>query len=95
MDLYKIKHDLGYRDLVPMQEAIPRTVSWMLKHHPDNDGKFANKADPLNYQLEDQLLAIYNGAVAKMQKIPFRRKEVHHPYPHPKVAGLARDHRNR
>lgn len=95
MDLYNIRHDLGYRDLVPMQEAIPRTIAWMLKHRPDNDGKFTNKADPLNYQLEDQLLAIYNEAVAKMQEIPFRRKEVHHPYPHPKVAGQARDHRNR
>ncbi len=95
MDLYNIKHDLGYRDLVPMQEAIPRTVAWMLKHRPANDGKFSNKADPLNYELEDQLLAIYNEAVAKLQKIPFRKREVHHPYPHPKVAGQARDHRNR
>ncbi len=95
MDLSQIKHDLGYRDIVPMQEAIPRTVAWMLKYRPDNDGKFSNRDDPLNYALEDQLLAIYNEAIAKLQKIPFRRKEVHHPYPHPKVAGQARDHRNR
>ncbi len=78
-----------------MQEAIARTVAWTLKHKPDNDGKFANRPDPLRYEIEDQLLAIYNEAVAKMQKIPFKRKEVHHPYPHPKEPGQARDHRNR
>lgn len=95
MDLYNIKNDLGYRDIVPVQKAIPLTVEWMLKHRPDNEGRFNHKADPLNYALEDQLLAIYNEAAEKMAKLPFRRKEVHHPYPHPKAPGLARDHRNR
>ena len=95
MDLYNIKNDLGYRDIVPVQKAIPLTVEWMLKHRPDNEGRFTHKADPLNYALEDQLLAIYNEAVEKMAKLPFRRKEVHHPYPHPKTPGLERDHRNR
>ena len=95
LDLYQIRHDLGYQDVVPMQEAIARTVAWTLKHKPDNDGKFSSRPDPLNYAMEDKLLAIYNEAAEKMQKIPFTRKEVHHPYPHPKVAGQVRDHRNR
>lgn len=95
LDIFQIKHDLGYRDLVPMQEGIARTVAWLLKNKPDNDGKFVNRTDPLNYALEDKLLAVYNRAMAELKEIPFKMKAVHHPYPHPKVAGQARDHRSR
>ncbi len=95
MDIFQIKHDLGYRDVVPMVEAIPRTVEWLLKHKPDNEGKFANRPDPLHYAIEDQLLAIYNEAYARMQQIPFARKQVHHPYPHPKQPRQKRDHQQR
>ena len=94
LDLHLVRRDLGYKDVIPMQEAIARTVAWTLKHNPDNDGKF-NRPDPFNYALEDQLLAIYNEAASKFQKIPFTREEWQHPYPHPKEPGQARDHNNR
>lgn len=95
LDIFQVRHDLGYRDLTPVTEAIPATVEWLLKNKPDNDGKFLNRPDPLNYALEDQLLEIYNEAQQKLRKIPFTAKQVHHLYPHPKQAGLARDHRQR
>lgn len=95
LDIFQIRHDLGYRDLVPMQEGIRRTVEWLLKYKPDNDGRFLNRADPLNYALEDKLLEIYNDGKARLEDIPFTPKAVHHPYPHPKIAGQSRDHRQR
>ncbi len=95
MDLYNIKRDLGYRDVTPLVDAISTTVEWMIKHRHDNEGRYTNRPDPLRYELEDQILSIYNESCAKWAKLPFIRKEVHHPYPHPKTPGQARDHRNR
>lgn len=95
LDIFQIKHDLGYRDVVSVHKAIPLTVDWLLKNKSDNDGKFSKRADPLNYALEDQLLEIYNDANARLRAIPYTPKAVHHPYPHPKVAGQVRDHRAR
>lgn len=87
MDISAIRHDLGYRDIVTMQEAIPRTVKWMLAHRPDTA--------PLDYTMEDCLLAVYNRAKQELQSIPFTVQPVHHSYAHPKAPGQARDHRNR
>ena len=87
MDISAIRHELGYRDVVTMQEAIPRTVNWMLEHRPDTA--------PLDYTMEDRLLAVYNRAKQELQSIPFTAQPVHHSYAHPKAPGQARDHRNR
>ncbi len=87
MDIAAIRKDLGYRDIVPMQQAIPRTIEWMLKYRPDTT--------PLDYTMEDRLLAVYNKTKAELQKIPFTPQAVHHSYAHPKQPGEGRDHRNR
>ncbi len=87
MDIAAIREDLGYRDIVPMQQAIPRTIEWMLKHRPDTT--------PVDYTMEDRLLAVYNNAKAELLKIPFTLQAVHHSYAHPKQPGEGRDHRNR
>jgi len=87
MDIAAIREDLGYRDVVSMQKAIPHTVQWMLKNRPDTT--------PLDTAMEDQLLAIYNQTKALLQKIPFNPEPVHHSYAHPKKPGEGLDHRNR
>lgn len=87
MDIAAIRQDLGYRDVVRMQDAIPRTINWMLKHRPDTT--------PLDFTLEDQLLAVYNQTKSLLQKISYAPALVHHSYAHPKKPGEGLDHRNR
>ena len=87
MDTAAIRQELGYRDVVPMQKAIALTVQWMLQHRPDST--------PLDYTMEDRLLAVYNETRERLQNIPFTPAQVHHSYAHPKKPGEGRDHRNR
>jgi nucleoside-diphosphate-sugar epimerase len=96
MDLMKIKTELGYRDLVPVTEALPHTVRWYLQNPPDTSSAPHRKSiDPLNYQAEDELVAIYKEGLQRMQAIAFTRPLVYHSYPHPKTPDLQRDHRQR
>ena len=34
MDISKIKAELGYKDVVPAEEAVQRTVNWYLGNPP-------------------------------------------------------------
>ncbi len=95
MDIAQIKADLGYRDIVPTVEAHRRTIEWLLKYKPDNDGKFTRREDPLQYGVEDQLIAIQKEALKQMRAVEHRRKSTRHSYAHPKQPGLGKDHRAR
>ncbi len=87
MDIAQIRQDLGYRDVVPVMEAIPRTIKWMLKNRPDKE--------PLDYTMEDKLLAVYNDTKSRLTDIPYTPAPVYHSYAHPKTPGEGPDHRNR
>ncbi len=91
MDLTKIKTELGYTDVVPVTKALTETVRWYQDHPPEEP----SKADPLNYEAEDELAAIYRDSLQRMQAVAFERPTVFHSYPHPKQPDLARDHRQR
>jgi nucleoside-diphosphate-sugar epimerase len=63
-DLAKIKGDLGYRDVVPVDNAVRETASWWIANMdapgvtvagPNGGG---GRSDPLAYELEDRLLAL-------------------------------------
>ncbi|MEQ1888325.1 MAG: NAD-dependent epimerase/dehydratase family protein [Alphaproteobacteria bacterium] len=87
MDIAAIRRDLGYRDAVPMTQAIPRTINWMLEQRPFST--------PMDYAMEDRLLDVYNQTMARLREIPFTAAPVHHSYAHPKLPGEGLDHRNR
>jgi nucleoside-diphosphate-sugar epimerase len=96
MDLTKIKTELGYKDLVPVTEALPLTVRWYRDHLPDPDSTPEGRGrDPLNYEAEDALVALHNDYMQRLRSVPFEIPEVYHTYAHPKVPGLQRDHRRR
>ena len=95
MDISQLKADLGYRDVVPALEALPRTVEWLLKHKPNNDGKFEKRKDPLQYATEDAQIAIQKEAWGRLQAVEHRVKSTRHNYAHPKKPSLEKDHRNR
>jgi nucleoside-diphosphate-sugar epimerase len=96
MDLSKIKTELGYRDLIPVKEALPRTVQWLQEHPPGADSEAAHRRrDPLNYAAEDELVALFREWMRRAKKVAFEQPPVYHPYPHPKAPDLSRDHRQR
>jgi hypothetical protein len=97
MDLFKIKTQLGYRDLIPAAEAIAKTARWYVEHPPEHGGEIEQRLqDPFDYEAEDKLIAILQEARERAQAITTHKMEpIPHPYPHPKEPNLQRDHRNR
>jgi len=97
MDLFKIKTQLGYRDVIPAVDAIAKTSHWYVEHRPEPGGDIEQRLqDPFDYAAEDKLIAIMREAKEKTQALTTRQIErIAHPYPHPKEPGLVRDHRNR
>ena len=93
-DLYKIKSELGYRDLVPPAEAMAATVRWYRDNPPQETEKMTAELAE-SYRLEDAIIPIYREASEKFAAIDYTAPAVHHPYPHPKKPGLDRDHRAR
>lgn len=93
-DLYKVKSELGYRDLVPPVEAMERTVRWYRDNPPEVTPEFTAKLAE-NYGLEDAIAAVYRETCEKLAAIDYVAPDFHHPYPHPKQPGLDRDHRAR
>jgi len=93
-DLYKVKSELGYRDLVPPLEAMERTVHWYRDNPPEETPEAAAELAK-SYELEDAIGAVYRDACEKLAAIDYVQPDFHHPYPHPKKPGLNRDHRAR
>ncbi|MCB1741699.1 MAG: NAD-dependent epimerase/dehydratase family protein [Gammaproteobacteria bacterium] len=93
-DLFKIRSELGYTDKVPVPEAMQRTVRWYMDNPPAEKETF--KSDlAAHYRSEDALVSIYREAMQRYADVPVTQREFHHSYPHPKQAGLSRDHRER
>ncbi len=97
VDLFKLKHQLGYRDLVSSVEAVRRTIKWYLDHPLQRDGDMERRLlDPFDYEAEDRWMSLAREYQRKMAEVEVRKPGPSaHPYPHPKVPGLQRDHRNR
>jgi nucleoside-diphosphate-sugar epimerase len=93
-DLYKVKSELGYRDLVPPVEATQATARWYLDNPPEETATVAAELTE-TYRLEDAIAEVHKEACDKLAAIDYQQPEVHHPYPHPKEPGLHRDHRAR
>lgn len=93
-DLYKVKSELGYRDIVPPLEALASTVQWYRDNPPVEKPEYkALLAE--NYHLEDAIVPVHRKACEKLAAIDHVVRDFHHPYPHPKQPGLGRDHRAR
>jgi nucleoside-diphosphate-sugar epimerase len=97
LDLTKIRSQLGYRDVVPVEEALARTARWYVDHPPAPGGEFEQRlGDPFDYDYEDSLIDGLEAAMAELASGRDRPRVFSgHPYPHPVEPGLIRDHRNR
>ena len=96
VDLSKIKGQLGYTDLHPVEDALQRTVEWYLENQPVRGGEIEKRLqDPFSYEDEDRLIAAYRESIERLAEIPFHVAHRPHPYAHPREPGKERDHRAR
>jgi len=97
LDLSRIRDELGYRDVVPAEEAIARTARWYAAHPPARGGDVEQRlGDAFDYAAEDELMDRYAKFVDGLGPLAHgARPDDHHPYAHPAQAGQVRDHRNR
>jgi nucleoside-diphosphate-sugar epimerase len=63
LDLARVRHDLGYRDVVPARDAVPRTANWLADHPPEAGGQEETVlTDPFDYEAEDRLIDAWSRA---------------------------------
>ena len=88
----RIETELGYRDVVPVEAALKKTVDWLLENRPEPGGEVeAQLADPFNYEKEDQIIEAWEKAKGQMlnalARISFEMAPQVHAYRHPKAPG--------
>jgi nucleoside-diphosphate-sugar epimerase len=75
MDLAKIQRELGYRDLVPTEEGLRRTVEWLLCNRPEPGGLTEKiLGDSFDYEAEDQILAAQRDYEARLRAVTYRER---------------------
>lgn len=98
-DTSLIRADLGYRDLVPAEEAIARTVRWYRDNPLEYGGEYEQRRrDVFDYDAEDKLIELYRAfekAVGGVKLRPRHENYTPHPYAHPKAHRAGRDERGR
>jgi len=93
-DTYAIRRDLGYKDKVPVLEAINRTVEWYLSNPPKLNK--ATESDlARHYMDEDKLIKINAEIIKKYEGLSLANVEFKHAYAHPKKPGEKKDHLGR
>ena len=72
LDLGALRHDLGYRDVVPAREAIGVTARWLAAHPPERGGQEETVlTDPFDYAAEDRLIDAWQHALRTVQPVEF------------------------
>jgi dTDP-D-glucose 4,6-dehydratase len=88
LDLTKIRTELGYRDVVSPEEALQRTVEWLVAHRPEAGGvEETILQDPFDYEAEDRLVRMQREAIERMRAIPYANR------PGPGLTYIAPEHR--
>ena len=63
LDLSRLHHRLGHRDVVPAREAVPQTARWLAEHPPEPGGMEEKVlTDPFDYGAEDALAESWRSA---------------------------------
>jgi nucleoside-diphosphate-sugar epimerase len=62
---------LGYRDVVPVEEALARTARWLVEHPPSGADGIAS-GDRFDYAAEDELIARWRQAIEPLQPLADR-----------------------
>lgn len=84
MDISKIKAELGYKDVVPAEEAVRRTVNWYLQNPPPPGGEIEQRlGDPFDYAAEDRIIRQYQEATSRLGEFASVGYQWRHFYDHP------------
>ncbi len=81
----KLKQDLGYHDLVPLDEAYRRTVQWLLDNEAAQREAEEQLGDPFDYESEDNYIELYKEFAEKLDKVRFAGFTHVHEYAHPQA----------
>ncbi len=80
-----IRAELGYQDPYGPDEAMSRTVDWLLAHRPEPGGEpGARLGDPFDYAAEDALIARWRQTRATLDDLESPLVDPGHFYRHPK-----------
>lgn len=72
LDLGKLRHELGYRDVVPARKAITDYARCLVEMQPEPGGTEERVLqDPFDYAAEDKLIAAWKKALAGMPEIEY------------------------
>ncbi len=94
-DITKIKVELGYKDIVPVEKGIEKTVRWLLENRPKPGGPEETAlGGRFDYALEDKLIQHCKEFQEKAKALPFA-VEFKHSYDHPKKPGEVQTMMNR
>ncbi len=81
----KIRMGLGYRDQVPADVGLRRTVEWYLEHRPEPGGEIEQAlGDPFDYEGEDRLILDFEKRLAGVRDSFPTVYRFRHAYEHPK-----------
>ncbi|MBI4199631.1 MAG: hypothetical protein HY535_04060 [Chloroflexi bacterium] len=86
VSLDKLKRDLGYHDLVPLDEGYMRAVRWLLENEWAQKEAEEQLGDPFDYRAEDAYIEAYKEFARKLEAIPFAGFTHVHEYAHPQRA---------
>jgi nucleoside-diphosphate-sugar epimerase len=63
LDLTRLHHQLGHRDVVPARQAVAQTARWLADHRPERGGiEEQILTDPFDYGAEDALIGSWLAA---------------------------------
>jgi nucleoside-diphosphate-sugar epimerase len=89
-DIDKIKGELGYRDQVPPDEGLRRTIAWYIEQRPQPGGAIEKALmDAFDYPSEDRLIAEYERGIEEIKQHFPSVFRFHHAYDHPRDTGQA------
>jgi len=72
LDLTRVRHDLGYHDVVPARAAIAATARWLVDHPCEPGGMEETVlTDPFDYAAEDALVAAWRNTLDSLPAVPF------------------------
>lgn len=95
VDTHRIRAELGYRDVIDAETALRQTARWYVEHADEVAAGIERRLeDRFDYQAEDRLAVIYRDAARAAAQLDPGKKEIVHPYAHPRRAGAA-DHHDR
>ena len=93
-DIFALRADLGYIDIVPPIKGLAETVRWYQKNPPRMDAEFEEDLEA-NYKTEDALVKLDSSYRTQLSQVEYVARPYRHPYAHPKKPNEKWDHRKR